>query len=206
MRTRLAIAALIASLIATGTLGSSKAAVAGPATSAVRTASQTMSALLRKQVKASSAEEKRLAAKVVERLRGFLDVDELGKLALTDHWDKLEEAQRREYLGLLRTLIEANYIRGLRANLEYKVTYEGETKRGDDVVVATRIHTRRRGRPVVIAVDYLVRRQGDRWKTIDVITDGVGLVENYRAQFNRIIAKEGLKGLLERMRKRATKS
>jgi phospholipid transport system substrate-binding protein len=202
MRTRLA----IASLIAVAALGSSKAALAGPATNAVRDASQTMSALLRKQVKASSAEEKRLAAKVVERLRGFLDVDELGKLALTDHWEKLESAQRTEYLDLLRTLIEANYIRGLRANLEYKVTYDGEAKRGDDLVVTTRVHTKRRGRPVIIEVEYLVRREGDRYKAIDVITDGVGLVENYRAQFNRIIAKEGFEGLLARMRKRASKA
>jgi ABC-type transporter MlaC component len=34
----------------------------------------------------------------------------------------------------------------------------------------------------------------------------VGLVENYRAQFNRIIAKEGFDGLLERMRKKAKKA
>lgn len=203
MRSRLAIATLVAAVVA---VGLSRPAAAGPATDAVRDASQTMKGLLRKQVKASSAEEKRLAAQVITRLRSFLDVDELGKLALTDHWSKLDQAQKTEYLDLLRTLIEANYIRGLRANLEYKVTYEGETKRGDDTVVATKIHTRRRGRRVAIEVDYLVRRDGKRWRAIDVITDGVGLVENYRAQFNRIIAKEGFDGLLARMRKRAAKA
>ena len=202
MRTRLAIASVIAAVL----FATSGSALAGPATSAVRDASETMSSLLRRQVKASSAEEKRLAGQVTQRLRGFLDVDELGKLALADHWDKLEKAQRAEYLELLRTLIEANYIRGLRANLDYKVTYDRETRRGKDVVVATRIHTKRRGRRVIIEVDYLVRQDGKRWRAIDVITDGVGLVENYRAQFNRIIAKEGFDGLLARMRKRASKA
>jgi phospholipid transport system substrate-binding protein len=180
-------------------------AAAGPVTDAVRDASTTMKSLLRTKA-SDSAAEKKLAAQVTRRLRGFLDIDELGKLALTDHWDKLDKAKRAEYLTLLRTLIEANYIRGLRANLDYKVSYGAETRRGGDVIVATKIHTERKGRTAIIEVEYLLRRDGERWRAVDVITDGVGLVENYRAQFNRIIAKEGFDGLLERMRKKAKKA
>jgi len=190
--------------VAIALLATSATALAGPATDAVRTASNTMNALLRTKA-ANSGDEKKLAQKVTVRLRGFLDVDELGKLALTDHWSKLSAGQRSEYLDLLRTLIEANYIRGLRANLKYEVKYGGETKRGADTVVATKIVTRRKGRRATIDIDYLVRRDGKRLRAVDVITDGVGLVENYRAQFNRIIAKEGFKGLVERMRKKAAK-
>lgn len=178
---------------------------AGPATDAVREASSTMSSLLAKRA-ATADEEKKLASQVTARLRNFLDVDELGKLALIDHWAKLDKPQQTEFLSLLRALIEANYIRGLRANLEYKVSYGAETRRGADVVVATKIHAERKGRKTIIEVDYLVRRDGKRWRAIDVITDGVGLVENYRAQFNRIISKEGFDGLLKRMRKKAGKS
>jgi ABC-type transporter MlaC component len=38
-----------------------------------------------------------------------------------------------------------------------------------------------------------------------VVTDGVGLVENYRAQFNKIIARDGFGGLMDRMRKKRAK-
>jgi ABC-type transporter MlaC component len=37
------------------------------------------------------------------------------------------------------------------------------------------------------------------------VTDGVGLVENYRAQFNKIIARDGFAGLMDRMRKKRAK-
>ncbi len=187
-------------------LATAAPAAAKSATKAVRSANETISKLLRVDVKAGSAAEKKRASQVTTSLRGFLDVDELGKLALVDHWKGLTEAQQTEYLALLRALIEASYVRGLRANLDYKVKYIGEDKRDDDTVVTTEINTKRKGRPIVIAIDYILRKQGKSWRAIDVVTDGVGLVENYRAQFNRIISKEGFDGLLGRMRKKLKKT
>jgi phospholipid transport system substrate-binding protein len=204
MRTRpirLALATLL--VIA---LGAPAHAGTGPGTKAVRKANRTVSGLLAKKVAAGSAAEKRLAAKVTTQLRSFLDVDELGQLAMQDHWNKLSAAQRSEYLGLLRELIEKSYIKGLRANLSYKVRYTGEDKRAEHILVSTEIDTKRRGRPFTIAIDYLLRKDGGTWRTFDVLTDGVGLVENYRAQFNKIIGKHGFDGLIARMRKKSQKS
>lgn len=174
----------------------------GSATRAVRSASQTMSRLLRDEVRAGSAEEKRRAQRVTTELRGFLDADELARRALADHWDGLSKTNRVEYSKLLRSLIEANYVKGLRAKLDYQVAYTGERAQGDRVLVTTEIKTKRKGRPLTIAIDYVLRREGRGWRAVDVITDGVGLVENYRAQFNRIIDKEGFDGLLARMRRK----
>ena len=105
----------------------------GPGTKAVRGANTTVSRLLAKKAPPGSAAEKRLAAQVTKRLRSFLDVDELGTLAMQDHWATLSSAQQKEFLGLLRALIEKNYIKGLRANLDYKVRYTGEEKKGDTI-------------------------------------------------------------------------
>ncbi|WP_428264455.1 MlaC/ttg2D family ABC transporter substrate-binding protein [Haliangium sp.] len=174
----------------------------GDGTRAVRSANDTIAKLLRRKVEPGSAEEKRLATRVTESVRAFLDVDELGRQALVDHWDRLEEAKRNEFLSVLRQLIERNYVRGLRANLDYQVAYTGERRDGDTLRVATEIHTKRRGRPYTVSIDYVLRRQGKDWRAFDVVTDGVGLVENYRAMFNKIITKEGFDGLLRRMKKK----
>lgn len=175
----------------------------GPGTKAVRTANDTIATLLKKKAEPGSAEEKALAAQVTQSVRGFLDVDELGKRALVDHWDKLQESQRTEYLSLLRGLIEDNYVKGLRANVEYKVVYKSETVQKDGTrLVKTQIKAQRRGRPYTVKVDYVLRQDGKAWKAYDVVTDGVGLVENYRAQFNKIIAKDGFDGLIAKMKKK----
>jgi len=200
MTSRILLTLSVAAAIALA--GAPALAKGGAATKAVKTANDTMSKLLAVDVKAGSTEERKRAAKVTTSLRGFLDVDELGRDALVDHWSKLSADQQKEYLDLLRGLIEANYIKGLRARLRYAVRYTGETEQGEHTVVATEIETKRKGRPITISVDYVLRRDGDVWRAVDVVTDGVGLVENYRAQFNRIISKESFDGLLERMRKK----
>jgi phospholipid transport system substrate-binding protein len=179
----------------------------GPGTKAVRSANETIEAALKTKAAAGSADEKKAAAKVTESVRGFLDIDELGKLALGDHWAKLSEAQRQEFLQLLRALIEDNYVKGLRANLDYQVTYLGEeagpkTAGRDTTLVKTEIKAKKKGRPLTISVDYLLVSDKGKLRAVDIITDGVGLVQNYRAQFNRIIQKEGFDGLLTKMKKK----
>jgi phospholipid transport system substrate-binding protein len=175
----------------------------GPGTKAVKSANDTIAGLLAKDVEAGSQEEKDLAAKVTESVRSFLDVDMLGERALTDHWSTLSDTQKTEFLELLRGLIEDNYVKGLRANLEYKVKYKSEAKQDDGTrLVKTEIKTKRRGRPLTVKVDYVLEQSGKSWKAFDVVTDGVSLVENYRAQFNKIIAKDGFDGLLSKMKKK----
>lgn len=179
------------------------AKASGPGTAAVKSANDTIAGLLKQKVAAGSKEEKDLAAKVTTSVRGFLDIDQLGKRAMVDHWSKMTKAQQDQFLALLRALIEDNYVRGLRANLEYQVDYTGETADKDgNTTVTTKVNTKRKGRPYAIEVDYVLVKDGDKLRAWDVKTDGVGLVENYRTQFNKIIDKEGVDGLITRMKKK----
>jgi ABC-type transporter MlaC component len=186
---------------------SSAAAKAGPGTQAVKTANETIAGLLKQKAAPGSKEEKDLAAKVTTSVRGFLDIDQLGKRAMIDNWQKLSKPQQDQFLALLRALIEDNYVRGLRANLEYQVEYTGESADKDsNVIVATKINTKRKGRPYTIAVDYVLVKDGDKLRAWDVKTDGVGLVENYRTMFDKIIANDGFDGLIAKMKKKQTAS
>jgi len=186
---------------------SSSAAKAGPGTQAVKTANETIAGLLQQKAAPGSKEEKDLAAKVTTSVRGFLDIDQLGKRAMIDNWQKLSKAQQDQFLALLRALIEDNYVRGLRANLEYQIDYTGEsTDKDGNVVVTTKINTKRKGRPYTIAVDYVLVKDGDKLRAWDVKTDGVGLVENYRTMFDKIIEKDGFEGLMAKMKKKQSAS
>ena len=175
----------------------------GPGTKVVRQANDTIAALLKQKAPPGSDAEKKAAAQVTTSVRGFLDIDLLAQRALVDHWAKLTDAQKKDFLDTLRALIEDNYVKGLRANLDYQVKYLGEAPGADNtIVVKTQISAKKKGRPVKINVDYVLVQQGGKWRAFDVKTDGVGLVENYRAQFNKIIAKDGFDGLLAKMKKK----
>lgn len=178
-------------------------AKAGAGTQAVKQANETISGLLKQKAPAGSKQEKELAAKVTTSVRGFLDIDQLGKRAMVDQWSKLSKDQQQQFLTVLRELIEANYVKGLRANLNYTVEYAGETTDKDgNTVVTTNVKTQRKGRPYTIEVVYVLVKDGAKLRAFDVKTDGVGLIENYRAMFNKVIAKDGFDGLLAKMKKK----
>jgi phospholipid transport system substrate-binding protein len=203
MRARLGIAALLASLaLAVAFPAAADAGTDGPGIRSVRAANLTIAKLLKQKAAPGSAAERELARKVTDSVRGFLDIEELGRRALVDHWGNLTPPQQQQFMTLLRELIEKSYIKGLRANLEYEVVFTGEKRVGEDIMVTTEIKAKRNGRPITVAVDYTLRQDGKDWRAFDVLTDGVGLVENYRAQFNKIIAKEGFEGLLRRMERK----
>jgi phospholipid transport system substrate-binding protein len=50
-----------------------------------------------------------------------------------------------------------------------------------------------------VPVDYRMHRVGDRWLTYDVSIEGVSLVANYRAQFNKIIQTSGYPALVKKL-------
>lgn len=182
-------------------------AATGPGTTVVKQANEKISGLLKQKATPGSKEEKDLAGKVTTSVRDFLDIDELGKRAMANQWSKLSAAQQKEFLDTLRALIEDNYVRGLRANLEYTVDYTGESSDKDgNTIVTTTINTKRHNRPYKIEVDYVLKKDGDKLKAWDVKTDGVGLVENYKTQFDTIIGKEGFDGLIARMKKKQASS
>lgn len=179
------------------------AAKTGPGTQSVKAANDTIASLLKQKVAPGSKEEKELAAKVTTSVRGFLDIDQLGKRAMVDNWQTLTRPQQQQFLALLRALIEDNYVRGLRANLEYQIEYTGEsTDKDGNVIVTTKIKTKRKGRPYTIEVDYVLVKDGGKLRAWDVKTDGVGLVENYRTMFDKIIDKDGFDGLMAKMKKK----
>jgi len=197
----LAIAVAIVSLVAAPAF-----AADGPGTKVVRQANETIQGLLKEKAAPGSDAEKKLAAKVTTSVRDFLDVDMLGQRALVDHWKDIPAAKQKELLDTLRALIEDNYVKGLRANLDYTIDYTGESPDKDSkdgqTLVTTVISTKRKGRPYQIHVDYVLVSEGGKLKCYDVKTDGVGLVENYRAQFNKIIDKDGVDGLIAKMKKK----
>jgi ABC-type transporter MlaC component len=175
----------------------------GPGTAVVKQANEAIASQLKQKVTAGSPEEKALAAKVTAGVRSFLDIDQLGKRAMVDNWSKLSKAQQDEFQSLLRALIEDNYVRGLRANVAYQVEYTGEsTDKDGNILVTTTVKAERKGRPFSISIDYVLVKEGDKLRAFDIKTDGVGLVENYRTMFNKIIAKDGFDGLIAKMKKK----
>ena len=161
-----------------------------------------MQKILRRQTAPGSADEEKAKGELKQIVNAMIDYGDLAKRALATHWDKLTPAQREEFTATLRELIEKNYVRQLRTNLDYELVYKGETMSGDEATVVTVVKAKTQGKTTEVGIDYKLHHSGGRWQIHDVVTDEVSMVKNYRAQFNKIIAGESYEALIKKMRKK----
>ena len=130
-----------------------------------------------------------------------IDFPEAAKRALGAHWRARTEAERAEFVGLFQELVEYSYIVRIEPYAGEKVLYVGESVEGERATVRTRLETKQHQE---IAIDYHLHRQENRWLVYDVSISGVGLVGNYRTQFNTIIQTSSYAALITRIKARLT--
>jgi phospholipid transport system substrate-binding protein len=53
-----------------------------------------------------------------------------------------------------------------------------------------------------IAVNYLMRHDGNEWKIYDITIDAISVIANYRNQFNRVLNNDGYDKLVELLRQK----
>jgi phospholipid transport system substrate-binding protein len=133
---------------------------------------------------------------------GFLDFEELAKRSLSRHWEGLPANKKAEFVKTLRELVERNYVRQLYGQPDYNLKLEKEEKTGPEATVTGTLFATARGKKVTMALEYKLLRKGNRWVVYDVVTDDLSLLENYRAEFNKVIAKESFDALLGKMKKK----
>ena len=141
-------------------------------------------------------------AEVRKLVGSFLDYGELAKRALARHWEGLAVKQREEFVNTLRELVERSYLKQVHGNANYNIKYDKEIKQDGEATVTGMLNTMARGKKVKIALEYKMLWRGDHWVVYDVVTDEQSMLENYRAEFNKIINKEGFDALMKRMKKK----
>jgi phospholipid transport system substrate-binding protein len=200
-----------ASLVCVLTLAASSALAAEPAPAAAPPASSSPMAELKKSNLALdkalsknrpnwSPEAELQRSEVRKIVGGFLDYGELAKRALARHWDPLTPKQREEFVNTLRELVERSYLRQIHGNAAYTIKYDKEEKNGGEATVFATLNTTSRGKKVVIALEYHMLYKDGHWVVYDVVTDDQSMLENYRAEFNKIINKESFDALLKKMK------
>jgi phospholipid transport system substrate-binding protein len=135
----------------------------------------------------------------------MLDYDAIAQDSLDGEWDALNEAQRAEFSGLLKQLVQKSYRKNLRDPSAYAVEYTSTAESPKGIVVKTLAKNKANKREKALGINYLVASTASGLKIRDVVTDDVSLVGNYRSQFKRMLKKRGFDGLLEQMRKQLEK-
>jgi len=130
--------------------------------------------------------------------RMFDDV-ELSRRALARNWNNMNAAQRQEFVQLFRQVLEKAYADKILSYTNEKIVFDRETLLSENQAeVQARVITASKEIPV----SYRVILKDGNWKVYDVVVENVSLVQNYRTQFNDILAKNTPEQLLEILRKK----
>jgi phospholipid transport system substrate-binding protein len=138
--------------------------------------------------------------KIWDIVRKSFDFTELGGRTLAANWKKFSPDQRKEFTDVFADILGDAYLDKVQgAYRDEKIVYISQEMISDSkAVVKTKI-VRERGE---IPVDYSMKLKDNSWKVYDVQVEGISLVQNYRSQFNEILAKETPDDLIKRLHKK----
>ncbi len=140
-----------------------------------------------------------------ERFRDLLiesfDLKTIGRFVIGRHWRRASKEQQSEYTKLFVDFVVSVYATrfGSYSGETIEVIQLVEAPDGDSIV-RTRINRPAGGEP--IKLDYRVRSVGDTYKVIDVVVEGISMLNTHRSEFSSVINRKGMDGFLAELRAR----
>jgi phospholipid transport system substrate-binding protein len=146
----------------------------------------------------------KLPAKLKERrdqLRQILfarfDFTEMAKRALGSNWRRRTPQEQEEFVRLFADVLERAYAEIIESYTDEKIVYVNERVDGTYADVGSRILT---SKGEEYSINYKAHLISNEWKVYDVVAENISLVNNYRSQFNRVIANASYEELVRRLR------
>jgi phospholipid transport system substrate-binding protein len=140
-----------------------------------------------------SAATQREAAAILD---GMFDWRQMAETALRRHWAQRTPDEQAQFTRLFADLFRRAYLSRIHVIDASKFQYLDETIRGNEATVKTKVFT---ARGSGINVDYALYLDTRRWRVRDVRVEQISLVDNYRTQFDSIIAKSSYAELVRRL-------
>ena len=119
-------------------------------------------------------------------------------LAVGKEWRQATPAQQKSLIDEFRTLLVRTYSKALTEYRSQTINFKPLKMAASDTEAVVRSVVNQPGsKPVQI--DYNLERTEQGWKVYDIAVDGISFINNHRNQFNAIVQKEGINGLIKNL-------
>jgi phospholipid transport system substrate-binding protein len=132
-----------------------------------------------------------------------LDLARMARGALGNHWSQLTPDQRDHVVPLFAAFIETAYLDQIQDYVKLNIDVASGSISGPNHarVSATVVQPGEGPVPIV----FMLERQNGKWSVYDVDVEGISMVGNYRAQFDRVIRSGGIHQLMEKLKEKQAK-
>ena len=136
------------------------------------------------QLKGESKKSER-RHKLKEVLYQRFDFTEMAKRSLGSEWRRRSPEEQKEFVKLFTDLLERAYLDKIESYNGEDFQYLKELEDNNYAQVDTKM-VDNKGQE--FSCNYRLYNVGGDWKVYDVVIEDVSLVNNYRSQFNRVLA------------------
>jgi len=166
-----------------------------------KTVNQVLAELKKPELKNPATRDAVLAN--VERIvLTLFSFEELSMRTVGPNWKSFSQDQKTRFINAFEDLLRERYLGALEGYNGETVTYIREApvgSGGDKVQIDTTVDITNKAVPV----NYRMLRKGSRWVVYDMIIEGVGMVQNYRSQFQAVLQKGDPEELIKLVRVKA---
>jgi phospholipid transport system substrate-binding protein len=168
-------------------------------TESVRETVDNILAILKDPALKREQKKKERREKLKEVIYRRFDFTEMAKRSLSSEWRRHSPEEQKEFVQLFRELLENAYLDKIESYNGQEVRYLKERVDNNYAEVDTKL-VDNKGQEISIV--YRLYNTGGDWKVYDVVIEDISLVNNYRAQFSRVLAKSSYAELVDRMKKK----
>jgi phospholipid transport system substrate-binding protein len=161
-----------------------------------QTADKVLAILKDPQLKGESKKNER-RDKLKEVIYQRFDFTEMAKRSLGSEWRRRSPEAQREFVKLFTGLLERAYLDNIESYNGEKFRYLKEQEDNNQAQVDTKIID---NKGQEFSVNYRLHNRNGDWKVYDVVIEDISLVNNYRSQFNRVLATSSYEELVNRMK------
>ncbi len=150
------------------------------------------------QLKAAAKKGERLD-KLRQVIQPKFDFTEMAKRSLGANWQRRNADEQREFVKVFSELLENAYVDSIQSYDGEKVLFTNEKQDKEYAELDTKIVTKKGEE---FSVNYKLHQASGSWKVYDVVIENISIVNNFRSQFNRVIAKSSYEELVRAMKEK----
>ena len=195
------IAAFVTAMLLAGTANAAPDLDAEPFV-VLKTSSDDLLAIIKRDKAELASTPGAIYTLVREKIEPIIDVPYMTALILGRHYRSSDEAQRDAFAISFSDQMIRRYADALLEYSNEEVRYEpAKPAKGEEKLKINSTVVPSSG--VAVPLEYSMRKSKSdgRWKIYDVTIDGISMITNYRTQFDSLIKRKGIDGVIADLKK-----
>lgn len=128
-----------------------------------------------------------------------VDTEWIGRFVMGRYWKEMSPTQQKSYLKTYQDFLVKHYTANFKEYSEgttFKITRSTPMPNNQFLVS---MDIERPSNPQPVKVDYRVRSKGSKYSIIDIVVEGVSLLNTQRSEFSSVVQRDGVDHLIEQL-------